>query len=194
MSVGHGGLYHSQSPEGYFLGASGLKVGLSSSMGLRVINLLFRLLSLVRRFKPRVFSLAQSETLIPCFLWSRRFSTVLQVSPVAHELQFIPSHKCFVVEQVPVDDYELPLGSAEVLSRGSDLTLLSWGTPLYHCETALSLLSSPSSVNWHALTHSYTCIFAYAHKVKLCTSMNNIKLHARHEEEEDYDDEREAPL
>jgi len=26
MAVGHGGLYHSQSPEGYFLGASGLKV------------------------------------------------------------------------------------------------------------------------------------------------------------------------
>ncbi|CAG7846156.1 2-oxoisovalerate dehydrogenase subunit beta 2, mitochondrial; AltName: Full=Branched-chain alpha-keto acid dehydrogenase E1 component beta chain; Short=BCKDE1B; Short=BCKDH E1-beta; AltName: Full=Protein DARK INDUCIBLE 4; Flags: Precursor [Serendipita indica DSM 11827] len=26
MSVGHGGLYHSQSPEGFFLGASGLKV------------------------------------------------------------------------------------------------------------------------------------------------------------------------
>ena len=85
MSVGHGGLYHSQSPEGYFLGASGLKVGLSSFMVLRVINLLFRLLSLVRRFKPRVFSLAQSETLIPCFSWSRRFSTVLQVRTLAHE-------------------------------------------------------------------------------------------------------------
>jgi 2-oxoisovalerate dehydrogenase E1 component beta subunit len=26
MSVGHGGLYHSQSPEGFFLGAAGLKV------------------------------------------------------------------------------------------------------------------------------------------------------------------------
>lgn len=26
MSVGHGGLYHSQSPEGFFMGASGLKV------------------------------------------------------------------------------------------------------------------------------------------------------------------------
>jgi 2-oxoisovalerate dehydrogenase E1 component beta subunit len=25
MSVGHGGLYHSQSPEGFFMGASGLK-------------------------------------------------------------------------------------------------------------------------------------------------------------------------
>jgi hypothetical protein len=26
MAVGHGGLYHSQSPEGFFLGAHGLKV------------------------------------------------------------------------------------------------------------------------------------------------------------------------
>ena len=26
MSVGHGGHYHSQSPEGFFLGAAGLKV------------------------------------------------------------------------------------------------------------------------------------------------------------------------
>jgi len=26
MGVGHGGLYHSQSPEGFFMGASGLKV------------------------------------------------------------------------------------------------------------------------------------------------------------------------
>jgi 2-oxoisovalerate dehydrogenase E1 component beta subunit len=29
MSVGHGGLYHSQSPEGFFMGASGLKVRVS---------------------------------------------------------------------------------------------------------------------------------------------------------------------
>ena len=29
MSVGHGGIYHSQSPEGYFLGAAGLKVYLT---------------------------------------------------------------------------------------------------------------------------------------------------------------------
>lgn len=26
MSVGHGGLYHSQSPEGFFMGAAGIKV------------------------------------------------------------------------------------------------------------------------------------------------------------------------
>lgn len=48
-----------------------------------------------------------------------------------------------LVEQVPVDDFEIPLGKAEVLVPGSDLTLLTWGTPLYHCETALSMLSSP---------------------------------------------------
>lgn len=30
MAVGHGGLYHSQSPEGFFMGASGLKVYTSS--------------------------------------------------------------------------------------------------------------------------------------------------------------------
>jgi 2-oxoisovalerate dehydrogenase E1 component beta subunit len=42
-----------------------------------------------------------------------------------------------------VDDFELPLGSAEVLTQGSDLTLLTWGTPIYHCESALHMLSSP---------------------------------------------------
>ena len=47
------------------------------------------------------------------------------------------------VEQVPVDDFELPLGRAEVLVPGADLTLLTWGTPLYHCETALSMLAEP---------------------------------------------------
>ena len=47
------------------------------------------------------------------------------------------------VEQVPADDYELPLSKAEILVPGSDLTLLTWGTPVYHCEAALHMLSSP---------------------------------------------------
>ena len=51
----------------------------------------------------------------------------------------------FSVEQVPIDDFELPLGKAEVLTQGSDLTLLTWGTPVYHCETALHMLQSPES-------------------------------------------------
>ena len=47
------------------------------------------------------------------------------------------------VEQVPIDDYEIPLGKAEVLIPGADLTLLTWGTPIYHCETAVHMLSNP---------------------------------------------------
>lgn len=35
------------------------------------------------------------------------------------------------VEQVPVDDYVLPLGKAEVLTEGKDLTVLGWGSQLY---------------------------------------------------------------
>jgi len=47
------------------------------------------------------------------------------------------------VEQVPIDDFHIPLGRAETLIPGSDLTLLTWGTPVYHCETALGMLASP---------------------------------------------------
>lgn len=49
----------------------------------------------------------------------------------------------YAVEQVPVDDFELPLGQAETLFKGSDLTLLTWGTPVYQCETAIHLFNSP---------------------------------------------------
>lgn len=59
------------------------------------------------------------------------------------------------VEQVPVDDYELPLGKAEILQKGSDLTLLTWGTPVYQCETALSLLSSPPESLRHVIPESF---------------------------------------
>lgn len=47
------------------------------------------------------------------------------------------------VEHVPISSYTLPLSSVEVLRPGKDLTIVSWGTPLYTIETALSLLASP---------------------------------------------------
>lgn len=54
------------------------------------------------------------------------------------------------VEHVPVDDFTLPLSRAEILTPGTDLTLLTWGTPVYHCETALRILSnSPPSLAPH---------------------------------------------
>ncbi|KAH8099530.1 pyruvate dehydrogenase [Cristinia sonorae] len=108
MSVGHGGLYHSQSPEGYFMGAAGLKLVIPRSP----IQAKGLLLSAIRDPNPVIF-------MEPKILYRSS------------------------VEQVPIDDFEIPLGRAETLTQGSDLTLLTWGTPIYHCETALHMLANP---------------------------------------------------
>ncbi|CAE6469956.1 unnamed protein product [Rhizoctonia solani] len=108
MSVGHGGLYHSQSPEGFFMGAAGLKVVIPRSP----IQAKGLLLSAIRDPNPVIF-------LEPKILYRSS------------------------VEQVPIDDFELPLGKAEVLSKGNDLTLLTYGSPVYTCENAMSLLRDP---------------------------------------------------
>lgn len=42
------------------------------------------------------------------------------------------------VEQVPVDPFYLPLDKAEVLKSGKDLTIISYGTPLYTCSAAIT--------------------------------------------------------
>lgn len=108
MAVGHGGLYHSQSPEGFFLGASGLKVVIPRSP----IQAKGLLLASIRDPNPVIF-------MEPKILYRS------------------------AVEQVPISDYTLPLSKLETLIPGSDLTLLTYGTPLYTCETALSMLASP---------------------------------------------------
>lgn len=48
------------------------------------------------------------------------------------------------VEQVPTDDYTLPIGEADILTKGKDLTLVSWGAPLYSCQEAIHLLQHPN--------------------------------------------------
>ena len=42
------------------------------------------------------------------------------------------------VEQVPVDSYTLPLSKAEVLKEGDDITVISYGAPLYTCSSAIA--------------------------------------------------------
>lgn len=42
------------------------------------------------------------------------------------------------VEQVPLDAYELPLDQAEVVKEGKDVTLISYGHPLYTCSSAIA--------------------------------------------------------
>ena len=57
MAVGHGGLYHSQSPEGFFMGASGLKVRLPTFRRAVVVDAPFvgRLLFHARQYKRKDF-------------------------------------------------------------------------------------------------------------------------------------------
>lgn len=42
------------------------------------------------------------------------------------------------VEQVPSEAYTLPLSKAEVIKSGKDLTVISYGTPLYTCSSAIA--------------------------------------------------------
>ncbi|VDC06670.1 unnamed protein product [Peniophora sp. CBMAI 1063] len=110
MSVGHGGLYHSQSPEGYFMGAAGLKVVIPRSP----IQAKGLLLASIRDPNPVIF-------MEPKILYRSS------------------------VEHVPTSDYTLPLSQLEpVLPQSNpDITVLSWGTPVYTCETAAHMLAQP---------------------------------------------------
>ncbi|KAI5846933.1 thiamine diphosphate-binding protein [Tricharina praecox] len=100
-AVGHGGLYHSQSPEGFFLGMQGVKVviprGPAQAKGL--------LIAAARCGDPVVF-------MEPKVLYRG------------------------AVEEVPVGEYTLPIGKAQVVQEGKDVTLISYGTMLYTCEAA----------------------------------------------------------
>ena len=46
------------------------------------------------------------------------------------------------VGEVPEEDYELPLGKADVVQKGSDITLLAWGAQVEIAEKAAALAAS----------------------------------------------------
>lgn len=82
--------------------------------------------------------------------WPCRYRAARWRNRFAHHLPLLP--QLFLepkilyrsaVEQVPTTDYELPLGQAEVLQEGKDLTIVSYGPPLYTVETALHHLRQP---------------------------------------------------
>jgi 2-oxoisovalerate dehydrogenase E1 component beta subunit len=104
MAVGHGALYHSQSPEATFLQASGIKVVIPRSptqaKGL--------LISSIRDRNPVLF-------MEPKILYRS------------------------AIEQVPLDDYEIPLGKAQVLKQGTDVTVVGYGSQIYVLENAIRM-------------------------------------------------------
>ncbi|KAK4105192.1 thiamine diphosphate-binding protein [Parathielavia hyrcaniae] len=110
--VGHGALYHSQSPESLFTHIPGLRVVMPRSP-LQAKGLL---LSAIRSNDPCVF-------MEPKILYRA------------------------AVEQVPTAAYALPLSKAEVLREGSDVTIVSYGQPLYKCEAALRLAEKELGVS-----------------------------------------------
>jgi len=108
-AVGHGGLYHSQSPEAYLAHTPGLVVvmprGPRCAKGL--------LLSSIRSKDPVIF-------LEPKILYRA------------------------AVEEVPDADYEIPLGKAEIIRTGNDVTIVGWGAQLRTLQAASDLAAKES--------------------------------------------------
>jgi pyruvate/2-oxoglutarate/acetoin dehydrogenase E1 component len=49
-------------------------------------------------------------------------------------------------EEVPDEMYEIPIGEAKVLSEGDDLTVVTWGAPVFQCLQAMDSLPEDVSV------------------------------------------------
>ncbi|KAJ9596591.1 hypothetical protein L9F63_012383 [Diploptera punctata] len=95
-AVGHGGLYHSQSPESFFAHSPGLKVVIPRGP-----------------IKAKGLLLACIQDKDPCIFFEPK---VLYRA---------------AVEEVPLKEYTLPLGKADVLVRGDAVTLIGWGTQVH---------------------------------------------------------------
>lgn len=111
-AVGHGGHYHSQSPEGYLAHTPGLVVvmprGPRSAKGL--------LLSSIRSKDPVIF-------LEPKVLYRS------------------------AVEDVPDAEYEIPLGRAEIIREGTDVTIVGWGGHLRVLERACDMAQAQHNIH-----------------------------------------------
>ena len=101
--VGHGALYHTQSPESLF----------SHVPGMRVLT-------------PRSPTQAKGMLL----------ASIESSDPVIFMEPKILYRAA--VEHVPTEPYTLNIDKAEVLKEGKDLTIISYGTPLYTCQNAIT--------------------------------------------------------
>eukprot|EP01135_Chromosphaera_perkinsii_P004723 Nk52_evm34s294 gene=Nk52_evmTU34s294 len=111
-AVGHGGHYHSQSPEAFFAHSPGIKVviprGPTQAKGL--------LLASIRDKNPVVF-------MEPKILYRA------------------------AAEEVPVGDYEIPLGKAQIMKEGKDVTVVGWGTQLQVLREAIAMAEKELSIS-----------------------------------------------
>ncbi|KAL9057698.1 MAG: hypothetical protein Q9162_002172 [Coniocarpon cinnabarinum] len=104
--VGHGALYHSQSPESLF----------THIPGLRVVT-------------PR--SPWQAKGLLLSSIFEYNDPVVFMEPKILYRA---------AVEQVPSEYYTIPLSTAEVVKEGKDVTIVSYGAPMYFCQKAIEAL------------------------------------------------------
>ncbi|PGG95979.1 2-oxoisovalerate dehydrogenase E1 component, beta subunit [Blastomyces parvus] len=101
--VGHGALYHSQSPESLFTHIPGLRV-----------------------IMPR--SPSQAKGLLLSSILESNDPVVFMEPKILYRA---------AVEHVPTEAYTLPLDKADIIKPGKDLTIISYGQPLYLCSAAI---------------------------------------------------------
>jgi 2-oxoisovalerate dehydrogenase E1 component beta subunit len=104
LRQGHGGHYHSQSPEAYFAHTPGLKVVI-----------------------PR--NPAQAKGLL--------LASIREPDPVI----FFEPKALYraAVGEVPVGDFEIELGKAEIMRKGTDVTIVGWGAQMRVLENACDM-------------------------------------------------------
>ncbi|KAL1966939.1 hypothetical protein VTN77DRAFT_3683 [Rasamsonia byssochlamydoides] len=107
-AVGHGALYHTQSPESLFAHVPGVRVVI-----------------------PR--SPTQAKGLL--------LSAILECNDPVIFMEPKILYRA-AVEHVPIESYTLPLSKAEVIKPGTDLTIISYGQPLYLCSAAIAAVEN----------------------------------------------------
>ena len=118
--------YHSQSPEALFTHIPGLRVVIPRSP----VQAKGLLLAAIECNDPVVF-------MEPKILY-RSAGNTASPSPSPPPLSTFLIHPIESVEQVPATSYTLPLSKAEILLPGTDVTLISYGHPLYTCSAAVA--------------------------------------------------------
>ncbi|KAH8885883.1 thiamine diphosphate-binding protein [Thozetella sp. PMI_491] len=101
--VGHGALYHTQSPEALFCHVPGVRVVM-----------------------PR--SPSQAKGLLLSAIMDCQDPVIFMEPKILYRA---------AVEEVPDQAFTLPLGKAEIVKPGNDLTIVSYGRPLYTCLAAI---------------------------------------------------------
>lgn len=111
-AVGHGALYHSQSPEAYFAHTPGLKVVVPRGPN-----------------KAKGLLLACIRDKDPCIVFEPK--TLYRAS----------------VEEVPDAYFESPIGEADILKLGTDVTLIGWGTQVHVLREVAEMAQKQYGIN-----------------------------------------------